>query len=61
MSAYRHRATWRSLTFNEHYLDDGTAGAESEANLIEASPKNSEIFSQVSWRSRQRTRDQNVA
>lgn len=36
MSFHRHRATWRSITFNEHYLDDGTAEPDNDANLIEA-------------------------
>lgn len=36
MSFHRHRCTWRSITFNEHYVDDGTADTDDEANLIEA-------------------------
>lgn len=36
MSFHRHHATWRSITFNEHYLDDGTADPDTEANIIEA-------------------------
>ncbi len=33
MSAHRHRATWRSLTFNRRYVDDGTANPDNPANL----------------------------
>lgn len=32
MSAHRHQATWRSLTFNRHYLDAGLA-VDDPANL----------------------------
>lgn len=36
MAAYRHRATWRSITFNQHLLDDGTKAVDDPANIVEA-------------------------
>lgn len=36
MSFHRHQATWRSLTFNEHLLDDGTVNPDDPANIVEA-------------------------
>lgn len=40
MSVHRHRATWRSITFNTHYLDDGTMNPDNPANLVEANVHN---------------------
>jgi hypothetical protein len=36
MGAYRHRATWRSITFNEQLLDDGTKALDDPANIVDA-------------------------
>ena len=35
MGAYRHRGSWRSVTFNEHFTDDATP-RDDPASLIEA-------------------------
>lgn len=40
MGAYRHRASWRTTTFNEGLLDDGTAAADDPANIVEAKLNN---------------------
>lgn len=36
MSAHRHQATWRSITFNKRYLDNGTAAPDDPANVVAA-------------------------
>lgn len=35
MSAHRHQATWRSIIFNQRYLDNGLYGPADPRNLVE--------------------------
>lgn len=35
MSAHRHRATWRSIVFNQRFLDDGSFEPEDPRNIVE--------------------------